>query len=78
MEEMFNTYQQEYIGYLATLTAESKCWCGWYRLGECPHCPFGKTAADKIAMWCSECHNAPSPDGEQPIIHNVTCSNRNE
>lgn len=70
----FNSDQQDYMRSLAAIPPERKCWCGWYTLGDCPHCPPGKTAADKIAAWCPECHNAPPPDGSRDIIHNYKCS----
>ena len=28
--------------------ARQRCYCGWHKLGECPHCPAGKTCADKL------------------------------
>jgi hypothetical protein len=70
----FNEDQQAYIEYLATIPPEQKCWCGWYKVNECPHCPSGKTSADKIAVRCPECHNDPGPEGDRPIIHRKGCS----
>lgn len=36
----FNSDQQGHMRYLATLTTEEKCLCGWERLGHClkPSC----------------------------------------
>ena len=45
---MFNKYQLEYMRELEAILPHLKCYCGWYRLGECPHCPAGKTCADKL------------------------------
>lgn len=70
----FNAEQTEYIEYLGHLAPEVKCWCGWYKLGECPHCPPGKTSADKMAVWCPECHNDPGPGPNGgTIIHRFDC-----
>lgn len=71
---MFNKEQQSYMNYLARTAPEKKCWCGWYRLGECPNCPPGKSSADKIAVWCPECRSSPSPDLSRPITHSIGCS----
>lgn len=71
---MFNSDQLDYMRSLDRMEPASKCWCGWYPLGECPHCPPGKSAADKIAAWCPECHGEPSPDLSRPIIHRRGCS----
>ena len=63
---MFNSDQQEYMVHLSNLPAAAKCWCGWYLLGECSNCATyapGKTCADKMAVWCPECHNDPGPNG---------------
>ena len=62
---MFNSDQQSYMDMLSNLPALAKCWCGWYLLGECPNCATyapGKTCADKMAVWCPECHNDPGPN----------------
>ena len=73
----FNSEQLAHMDALDRMPPETKCWCGWDRLGECWNCNRdcpGKTAADKMAAWCPECRNAPSPDGAQPIIHRYGCS----
>lgn len=44
----FNADQLDHMRALDTLTPEEKCYCGWYPLGHCPHCPKGKTCADKL------------------------------
>lgn len=62
---------------LARIPPAERCWCGWFRLGECLNgCPEGKTAADKLAVACPECHNAPMNHGAGPMVHNVVCSRR--
>lgn len=43
-----NSDQRAYSEYIETIPFEQRCYCGWYRLGECPHCPKGKTCADKV------------------------------
>lgn len=68
----FNDEQTDYCKYLASLEPEQKCWCGWFKLGECPHCGPGKTAADKMKVWCPECHNVPR--NGQPIVHVKGCT----
>jgi hypothetical protein len=45
-----NSDQQSYRESLALIPLHEKCWCGWYRLGECPHCPTNKTCADKCLV----------------------------
>ena len=50
---MFNRHQKEYMKYLSELPPESRCWCGWYPIGECNgggFCPTDKTCADKMAV----------------------------
>lgn len=69
----FNRDQQDYMDSLAGMAPEDKCWCGWYELGECPHCPPGFTCADKKAAWCPECHSDPPPGGGV-ITHRFNCS----
>ncbi len=49
---MFNEGQKDYMRWLGTLDPKDKCWCGWYRFGECPNppngCHEGKTNQDKL------------------------------
>jgi hypothetical protein len=48
----FNEDQQDYMRELARTPPEQLCYCGWYRLGQCPHAACrtsGKSAADKLA-----------------------------
>lgn len=68
----FNEEQQEYMKALADMPPSTKCWCGWYRLGECRTCPPGKTLADRQAASCPICGNYPSTDGGQ-IFHRIGC-----
>lgn len=44
----FNQDQVEYMESLGKISPHLRCYCGWYRLGECPHCPAGKTCQDKL------------------------------
>lgn len=74
----FNSDQQDYMRSLDEMPPESKCWCGWYPVGQCysgcnERAP-GKTSADKMAVWCPGCHNSPPPDLSRPIVHNIKCS----
>ncbi len=60
----FNSYQEGYLRYLATVTPEDRCWCGWYSKGQCmagTKCPPDKSLADRMAVWCPECHGSPLP-----------------
>ena len=45
---LLNSDQRSYMEYINSLPPESRCYCGWYKLGECYHCPPGKTCADKL------------------------------
>lgn len=73
----FNSDQEDYMRSLARIDPKEKCWCGWYRLGECPNgCPVDKTCADKLAARCPDCHNDAGPAGDRPIWHRVGCSAR--
>jgi hypothetical protein len=76
MSQWFNSDQVDYMRSLGEIPPESKCWCGWYSLGECPHCPAGYSSADKIKAWCPECHNDPGPKCDRPITHRIGCSFR--
>jgi hypothetical protein len=44
----FNADQIDYMRQLDQMSPETKCYCGWYPLGKCPHCPAGRTCADKL------------------------------
>lgn len=46
----FNSEQTAYMEALDKIPLNERCWCGWYRLGECPHCLPGKTCADKCPV----------------------------
>lgn len=70
-----NSEQQEYAEALGRTDPARRCWCGWYQLGQCPHCPTGKTCADKIAVRCPLCLNAPPADGGRPNVHVKGCTN---
>ncbi len=49
---MFSEGQRDHMAWLKTLDPKDKCWCGWYRFGECPNpphgCRAGKTNQDKL------------------------------
>lgn len=71
----FSRDQEEYIKSLANIPLDKKCWCGWYPLGECPHCPPGATCEQKVAAMCVECRGAPHRPGD-PLIHTIGCPSR--
>lgn len=48
MNSFLNPEQQDHVRELAKVLADKKCYCGWYRFGDCPHCKTSKTNADKI------------------------------
>jgi len=77
---MFNAEQQAYIDYLHVQPPETLCWCGWYKLGECPNgCPPDKSSADKMMLWCPGCHNAPlHNDLNRSIVHRIGCKKTKE
>jgi hypothetical protein len=46
---MFNEDQLDHMRSLAAIPPQEKCYCGWYRLGECPNgCPPDKNNLDKL------------------------------
>ena len=47
---MFNEYQEAYMTELERIPRSQRCWCGWYRLDECPHCPKDRNNADKCLV----------------------------
>lgn len=69
---MFNSEQRDHMRYLRSLPPKSKCWCGWYRVGECPHCPDGYTCQDKMATACGACDNTPIRPGKK-LTHIIGC-----
>lgn len=36
------------VAELCSISPERRCYCGWWLLGECPHCPKDRTCADKV------------------------------
>lgn len=60
----FNNDQLEHMRDLAKRDPATLCWCGWYEVGKCysrvyTECAEGKSAADKMAVWCPSCRNPP-------------------
>lgn len=47
-EGMFNEDQLAYMRHIERIPPHLRCYCGWYLLGECPHCPKGKTCLEKL------------------------------
>ena len=76
-EVSLNEEQKDYMRYLATVPAEKKCWCAWFRADECPHCKGRGTLEQRLKVQCPSpmCRNYP-PVGEQtrPIVHNIRCT----
>lgn len=73
----FNDDQIDYIKSLARIADDKRCYCAWFPLGECPHCPPGKTLADRLKLQCSSCGSYPPaalPD--QPVAHRIGCTRR--
>ena len=71
----FNEDQEDYMRSLAAIPPAERCWCGWYRLGECSSCPAGATCADKLAVACPQCRSAPMRPGDA-TPHLATCPTR--
>lgn len=68
----FNQEQEEYRADLAKVPARERCWCGWYRIGECPRCKPGLTCEQKMTEWCPTCRSAPHAPGGK-IVHRIGC-----
>jgi hypothetical protein len=74
---MFNSEQEGYMRYLDSLEPETKCWCGWYRLGKCQNgCPTDATCRDKMNAKCKRCGNAPHRPGAE-LVHLKNCPIQN-
>jgi hypothetical protein len=74
--DWLNSEQRAYVDDLNKIPASGLCYCGWFRLGECPHCPAGMSAADKIARACPLCRNAPPAEQlDRSITHIINCPN---
>jgi len=43
----FNREQEAHMDELARIPLDQKCFCGWYRLGQCPNCTTRLSCADK-------------------------------
>lgn len=73
----FNAEQEAHMADLAKIPADTKCWCGWFMKGECHSCPSHLSCANKLALRCGQCGNAPNPHAlAAPIIHTVNCPTR--
>jgi hypothetical protein len=67
-----STEQESYMEFLEKLDPAELCWCGWYRLGQCPNCETERSAAEKIAERCPSCHNDGGPH-RLKIVHRIGC-----
>ena len=73
----FNEDQQDEMRYLASLKPEEKCWCGWYRVGECntpSPCAPEDSMADRLKVTC-ECGSYPYKPGGR-MIHRSGCKHK--
>jgi len=68
-----NSDQESYVRSLNSIPLAERCWCGWYRLGECPNCKTARSCADKVAEQCPGCHNDGGPERRE-IVHRRGCS----
>jgi hypothetical protein len=62
-DHYLNDDQLDHVRSLSQIPPEQRCWCGWFKLGECPTCERGKTCADKLEM---ERAVAGAPIAERP------------
>lgn len=72
----FNDDQIDYMRSMAKRPPDARCWCAWYPLGECPHCPPDKTLADRLKVQCPDIRCQNYPDANDPtgkITHNIAC-----
>jgi len=70
---IFNDDQKAYAKYLNTLPDSQRCWCGWYKFGECPFCRFSLTLHDRKKVECKKCGSYPDIPGSI-TIHRIGCS----
>lgn len=70
----FNEDQIDYMRDLAAMPREKKCYCAWFCVGECPHCPPTLSAADREKLECVGCGNYPPAQSlDKPIVHRRGC-----
>jgi hypothetical protein len=69
---MYNDEQRDHMKHLSSVPSEKRCWCGWYLLNDCPHCPLDFTHADQVKLKCEICGNAPYRPGDK-LVHIVNC-----
>lgn len=70
----FNADQIDYMRSMGKLPREQKCYCAWFKAGECPHCPADLTAADRAPLECPSCGNyPPARNLNAPVTHNIAC-----
>lgn len=74
---LFNADQRDYMASLASMPAETKCWCGWNEKGRCYNCNRDGIAhlncADKMRLQCPECLSTPGLP-HLPVGHTLLCS----
>lgn len=70
---MFNDDQIGHMRSLAAMPDEARCWCGWYKAGECPNCRTTETLADRRSSECSSCGSYPHEPGGR-LVHRIGCS----
>jgi hypothetical protein len=75
LQMSFNDEQLSYIREMSATPLDEKCYCAWFRLGECPHCPPGLSAADRVKVECPSCHKyPPARNLAAPITHRIGCA----
>lgn len=47
-DDYLNDDQIDYRRSIESIPTSQRCRCGWYLLGECPHCPAGKTLEGRL------------------------------
>lgn len=73
---MFNDDQRDYMASLARRPHDTKCYCGWYSIGKCPHCPKDLTHQDAVDRACPECRSYPPHYDLTQEVHIISCSRR--
>lgn len=80
----FNDEQRDFMRYLATMPADTRCWSGWCSLTKTDSsgrrycsspspCPIDVTLAERQRMACEVCGNFPDAVTMR-FTHNAGCS----
>lgn len=69
----FNEHQNAHMDALAKLSDAERCWCGWYRVGECVNGCGDKSVVDRKRCACPHC-KAVWVSPKNPITYHLsTC-----